>query len=44
MSELAIEIKNLEKSYNNIEAVKNINFKIYKIKKTYNINKLLLKR
>ena len=30
MSELAIEIKNLEKSYNSIEAVKNINFKIYK--------------
>ena len=30
MSEFAIEIKNLEKSYNNIEAVKNINFKIYK--------------
>ena len=30
MNELAIEIKNLEKSYNNIEAVKNINFKIYK--------------
>ena len=30
MSELVIEIKNLEKSYNNIEAVKNINFKIYK--------------
>ena len=30
MSELAIDIKNLKKSYNNIEAVKNINFKIYK--------------
>ena len=31
MSELVIEIKNLEKSYNNIEAVKNINFKFIKV-------------
>ena len=30
MSEVAIEIKNLKKSYNNIEAVKNINFEINK--------------
>ena len=30
MSEVAIEIKNLKKEFNNIPAVKNINFKINK--------------
>ena len=30
MNKIAIEIKNLKKSFNNIQAVKNINFKINK--------------
>ena len=30
MNKISIEIRNLSKNYNNIEAVKNINFKVNK--------------